>query len=186
MRKTLKILGIYLFLIVVNQCCKPDHYYISDIEFNGAKVSETDKGKNYNYFTKTDVLKDDIVFTIGYRYQYIASLNFGLAEKCYAFTKGESIDNYLLEDTYSLKFDHPFIYKNLTINANQNLFEIDDIKNQIKIYKGLNEGANKVFLFSPEFKKESVFTSDDYEVTFSCRTSDNRNFEKKVIVKIEN
>jgi hypothetical protein len=58
------------------------------------------------------------------------------------------------------------------------------IKNEIEIYQSNN--ADKVFEFSQNFKKQSVFTSDDYEVTFSCSTSDNKNFEKKIIVKIEN
>ncbi|PKB18449.1 hypothetical protein [Flavobacterium sp. 5] len=186
MKKILKIIGIYLFLIVVNQSCLNEHDYISDIEFSGATGSNLNNEKNYNYFTKTDVLKNDIIFIIGYKYQSMASLDLGLSEKCYAFSGGQSIDNDILEDTYSLKFDRPFKYKNLIINANQNLFEIDEIKNQIKIYEGLSEGANKVILFSQEFKSESVFTSEDYEVTFNCSTSDNRNFEKKIIVKIEN
>lgn len=186
MKKTLNFIGIYLLIIVFSQSCTPDHYYISDIEFNGAKVSEINNEKNYNYFTNTNLLKNDIVFIIGYKFQYIASLDLGLSEKCYAFTKGQSIDNYLLESSFSLKFDHSFTYNNVTINANQNLFEIDEIKSQIRIYEGKSEGANKVILFSQEFKNESVFSSDNYEVTFNCITSDNRTFEKKTIVKIEN
>lgn len=187
MRKTFKILGIYLFLIVLNQSCwPPDHYYIFDIDFNGATVSENNNKKNYNYLTKSDVLKNDIVFIIANKMKQTASLDLGLSGKCYAFSKGEVIDNFIPEDSYSLKFDHPFTYKNVTIDANQNLFEIDEIKNQIKIYQGLSEGANKVILFSQEFKNESVFTSDNYEVTFNCSTSDDRHFEKKIIVKIEN
>lgn len=186
MKKTLNFIGIYLLILVLSESCTPEHYYISDIEFNGVKVSEINNEKNYNYFTNTDILKNDIVFIIGYKLQYIASLDLGLSEKCYAFTIGESLDNYLLENSYSLKFDHSFTYNNVIINANQNLFEIDEIRNQIKIYEGKSEGANKVFLFSQEFKNESVFSSDNYEVTFNCKTSDNRTFEKKIIVKIEN
>ena len=185
MRKTLKIIGIYLFLIVVNQSCVSDHYYISDLEFYGATVSERKEKKELNTLTQTDILKNDIVFIVKYKMEhYVAGLDLGLTEKCYAFSRGEVIDNYILENTYSLKFNHPFKYKNITINANQNLFEIDDIKNEIEIYQCNN--ADKVFEFSQNFKSQSVFTSDDYEVTFSCSTSDNKNFEKKIIVKIEN
>ncbi len=191
MKKTLKIIGIYLFLIVASQSCSPEHYLISSIEFNGATVSERKNERELNNFKQTNVLKNDIVFIVSYHTDYIASLDLGLSGKCYAFTKGSVIDNYLLENTYSIKFDHPFIYKNVTINANQNLLEIDEIKNQIAIYETNNGyynglGADKVFEFSQSFKSESVFTTDDYEVTFNCSTSDNRNFEKKIIVKIEN
>nr|WP_315258391.1 hypothetical protein [uncultured Flavobacterium sp.] len=184
MRKTLKIIGIYLFLIVANQSCSPDHYFISDIEFSGATISERNKEREKNHFTETDVLKNDIIFIIRNKIDYITSLDLGISSKCYAFSKGEVIDNHILESTYSLKFDHSFKYKNLTVDANTNLFEIDELKNQIEIYNGY--GADKVFEFSQEFKTESVFTSDDYEVTFNCSTSDNRHFEKKIIVKIEN
>lgn len=124
---------------------------------------------------------------IRYNLDYVASIDIGLSGKGYAFSKGQVIDNYLLENTYSIKFDHPFTYKTLTITANQNLFEIDEIKNQIDIYDcSGNYNVDKVFEFSQKFKSESIFTSDNYEVTFSCNTSDNRKFEKKIIVKIEN
>lgn len=188
MKKVLKIIGIYLLLIVANQSCwPPDHSLISDIEFNGAILRKTAKERANNQFDQTDVLKNDIVFMIRYNLDYVASIDLGFSGKCYAFSKGLVIDNYLLENTYSLKFNRPFTYKNLTIDANQNLFEIDEIKNQIEIYDcSGNYNVDKVFEFSPEFNNESVFTSDDYEVTFNCSTSDNRNFEKKIIIKIEN
>lgn len=184
MKKLFKFIGIYLCLIVMSECWSPQHYLISDIEFNGATVSERKKEREYNRFTQTNVLKNDLVFIITYKTDFIASLDLGLSAKCYAFKRGRVNDNSLLENTYSLKFDHPFKYKNVTINANQNLFEIDNIKSQIQIYDGLY--TDKIFEFSQNFKSESVFTSDDYEVTFSCSTSDNKNFEKKIIVKIDN
>ena len=191
MRKALKILVIYLFLTVISQSCSPDHFLISNIEFNGATLSERNNQRDYNNFKQTDILKNDIVFIVSYHTDFIASLDIGLSQKCYAFSKGRVVDNYLLENTYSIKFNHPFTYKNVTINANQNIFEIDEIKNQIEIYETNNGfynglGADKVFEFSQTFKNESVFISDDYEVTFNCSTSDNRSFEKKIIVKIEN
>ena len=71
-----------------------------------------------------------------------ASLDLGLSGKCYAFSKGEVIDNFIPEDSYSLKFDHPFTYKNVTIDANQNLFEIDEIKNKLR-NKAQNELIDK-------------------------------------------
>jgi hypothetical protein len=188
MKKALQILGIYLFLIFVSQSCwPPDHSLISDIEFNGATLHKRDKERANNQFDKTDVLKNDIIFMIRYNFDYVASIDLGLSGKCYAFSKGLVIDNNLLENTYSLKFDHPFTYGNLTINANQNIFEIDEIKSQIEIYdcSGMYS-VDKVIEFSQKFNSESVFTTDNYEVTFSCSTSDNRNFEKKIIVKIEN
>ena len=190
MIKILKILGIYLLLTVLSQSCSPEHFLISGIEFNGATVSERNSQRENNSFLKKDILKNDIVFIVSYHCDFIANLDLGLSGKCYAFSNGQIIDNYLLENSYSLKFDHPFTYNNVTINANQNLFEIDDIKNQIEIYETYNGfnglRADKVFEFSPTFKSESVFTTDNYEVTFKCSTSDNRNFEKRIIVKIEN
>ena len=174
-----------LFLIVLNQSCwPPDHYFISDIEFSGATISERNKEREKNRFTETDVLKNDIVFIIRTKIDYITSLDLGLSSKCYATSKDQVIDNYILENTYSLKFNQSFKYKNLTVNANTNLFEIDELKNQIQIYN--SSYADIVFEFSQEFKTESVFSSDDNEVTFNCSTSDNRNFETKIIVKIEN
>jgi hypothetical protein len=184
MKKLFKIIGIYLSLIVISESCSPQHYLISDIEFNGATIDSRNKEKEYNTFTQTDVLKKDIIFMIKYNTDFIASLDLGLSAKCYAFKRGRVYDNSLLENTYSLKLDHPFKYKNVTINANQNLFAIEEIKNQIEIYDTFND--NKVFEFSKKLKSESVFISDNYEVTFSCSTSDNKNFEKKIIVKIEN
>jgi hypothetical protein len=190
MIKILKILGIYLLLTVLSQSCSPEHFLISGIEFNGATVCERNSQREHNSFIKKDILKNDIVFIVSYHYDFIASLDLGFSGKCYAFSKGREIDNYLLENTYSLKFDHPFTFNNVIINANQNLFEIDEIKNQIEIYETNNGfygmGADKVFEFSPTFKSESVFTTDNYEVTFKCSTSDNRNFEKRIVVKIEN
>ncbi|WP_264563941.1 hypothetical protein [Flavobacterium sp. N3904] len=184
MRKLFKIIGIYLFLIVMSECWSPQHYLISDIEFNGATIYKRDKEKEFYIFTQTDVLKKDIIFRIRYNAKFIASLDLGLSAKCYAFKRGTVYDNSLLENTYSLKFDHPFKYKNATINANQNLFAIEEIKNQIEIYDTYDD--DKIFEFSKKLKSECKFTSDNYEVTFNCSTSDNKNFEKKTIVKIEN
>jgi hypothetical protein len=184
MNKALKILGFYLILVFISGSCSPDHFVITGIEFNGAKISERRNEREYNQFTQTNLLKNEIIFTLIYNAEFVASLDLGLSTKCYAFRKGIKIDNYLLENTYSLKFDHPFTYKNLTINANQNLFEIAEIKSQIEIYDGYY--VDKTIEFSQNLKNDCVFTSDDYEITFSCNTSDNRYFEKKTTVKIEN
>jgi hypothetical protein len=184
MNKALKMLGIYLILVVVSGSCSPDHFLITGVDFSGAKAIERKNDREYNQFTQTNLLKDEIIFTLRYNTEFVASLDLGMSAKCYAFTKGTKIDNYLLENTYSLKFDHPFTYKNVTINANQNLLEIEEIKSQIEIYDGYY--ADKIIEFSQNLKNDCVFTSDDYEITFNCNTSDNRYFEKRIIVKIEN
>jgi len=66
MKKLFKIIGIYLSLIVISESCSPQHYLISDIEFNGATIDSRNKEKEYNTFTQTDVLKKDIIFIIKY------------------------------------------------------------------------------------------------------------------------
>ncbi len=66
MRKALKILVIYLFLTVISQSCSPDHFLISNIEFNGATLSERNNQREYNNFKQTDILKNDIVFIVSY------------------------------------------------------------------------------------------------------------------------
>ncbi|MBF4473222.1 hypothetical protein [Flavobacterium sp. HJJ] len=184
MKKVFKIIGIYLLIIVLSESCSPQHYLISDIEFYGASIDVRNKEREYNTFTETNILKNEIIFIIGYKTKFIANLDLGLSAKCYAFKRGRINDNSLLENTYSLKFNHPFKYKNVTISANQNLLEIEEIKNQIEIYDIFYD--EKILEFSPKLKSESVFTPENYEVTFSCRTSDNKLFEKKITVKIEN
>ncbi|MBF4470126.1 hypothetical protein [Flavobacterium sp. HJJ] len=189
MRKIIKIICVYLVIIFLSNSCTPDHLLISDIDFTSASIKERKDRREFNDYLPTSIFKKDIVFIISYHTDYIAGIDLGFSNKCYAFTKGSVIDNDLLESSYSIKLNRPFTYNNKIITENQNLLEID-IKNQISIfenYQTFNNGsADRVIEFSQNFKNLSVFSNDDYKITFNCKTSDNRAFEKNITVKFEN
>lgn len=184
------MVSIYLFLIVLSNSCTPEHYLISDIDFSSATIKDRNDRREFNNYLPTNIFKNDIVFIISYHTDFITSIDLGFSNKCYAFTKRSIIDNELLESSFSIKLNHPFTYNNLTISENQNLLEIEDIKNQISIFENYQSfnggGGDKVIEFSQNFKNLSHFSTDDYTITFNCKTSDNREFEKNIIVKFEN
>lgn len=191
MKKTLKTIGIYLFVIVLNQSCwPPDHVIINDIEFRSATIKNRKNNPQYNSYIETSIFKEDIVFVISEKIETVASLNFNLGEKWYAFSTPETIyDNSILEETFSLKFNKNFTFRNQQISANQNLFEIKEIKDQISIFNNSNSFEyrdNKIIEFNSDFMNDAVFSNDIYQVEFECKTSDGRVFNKKIEVRFEN
>ncbi|MGE5447133.1 MAG: hypothetical protein ACM3PR_02145 [Bacteroidales bacterium] len=187
MKRITAILGLYIYLFIANQGCRPEHFLITDIRIESATLKDKDDERQFNYYIDTTVFTKDIVFIISYHTDYVAGFNLGFSSECYAFKKGRVYDNQLLEDTYSLKFDHPFVFNRNTIPANQNIFEISSIKNEISIFDNYmafdNKGADKVIEFSDFFVKNSTFSPDIYKTTFYCKTSDNKEFEKEINVK---
>jgi len=189
MKKITAILGLYFFLFLANQSCRPSHFLITDIRFESATLKEKDNERQFNYYVDTTIFTKDIVFIISYHTDYYAEINLGFSSNCYAFKKGIVYDNQLLEDTYSIKFDRSFVFNNDTIPANLNIFENTSIKSEISIFDNYmafdSEGADKVIAFSDFFVKNSVFSPGKYNVTFYCKTSDNKEFEKKIDVEFK-
>lgn len=190
MKKLIAILGLYFFLFIANQSCRPSHFLITNIRFESATLKDKDDEKQFNHYIPTATFTNDIVFILSYYYgDFVASAFHGFSSQCYAFTKGRVLDNQLLEDTYTISFDHPFTFNNITVKANQNIFEIASLKNEISIFDNVmvfdGMGADKVIEFSEKFIQNSIFSSDVYKVTFHCRTSDNKEFEKKIDVEFK-
>ncbi|CAD0007598.1 MULTISPECIES: hypothetical protein [Flavobacterium] len=194
MKKIFKITGIYLLLIILDfGCTPPEHVIINDIEFRSVTIKERKENHQYNSYVDTSVFKNEIVFAVTEKIVTVASLNLGLAEKCYATSLPETIyNNSILENTFSLKFNKDFTFRNQVISANQNLFEIKEIKDQISIFNNtnsifnttdINSVNNKIIEFNSDFINEGVFINEVYEVEFECKTSDNRVFNKKIEVK---
>ena len=188
MRKILKITGIYLLLIILDFSCTPpdDHVLITDISFKSATIKNKKSDRAFNDYVETSIFRNDIVFAITENIEDIVSLNIGLSEKCYATTFDKTYDNSILEESFSLKLNKDFTYKNNTITANQNLFEIPEIRNQISIFESNQAFGDKIIEFSTAFVKEAIFDNGVYQIEFECKTSDNRIFNKMIEVKFEN
>ncbi|REG90442.1 hypothetical protein [Flavobacterium aquicola] len=187
MRKILKITGIYLLLIILDfSCAPPEHVLINGIEFNSATIKDRKDQREFNNYVETSVFKNDIVFIISENLETVASLNLRLTEKCYATTFAKTYDNSILEESFSLKLNKDFTYGNVLISANQNLFEIPEIRNQISIFQTNQSFGDKIIEFSHSFINDAIFSNEVYQVEFECKTTDNRLFNKVIEVKFEN
>lgn len=187
MKKALKITGVYILLIFLDfSCSPPEHVLINDIEFSSATIKDRKDNREFNNYVETSVFKNDIVFIITEKLETVASLNLRLNDKCYATTFSKTYDNSILEESFSLKLDKDFTYRDILINANQNLFAIPEIRNQISIFITNQSFGDKIIEFSPSFIQDAIFSNEVYQVEFECKTTDNKLFKKVIEVKLEN
>jgi hypothetical protein len=189
MKRIIVLLSIFL-LINLGQSCRTEHYIISDIRFSLAEVKED----NYNDKTQivyicTSTVKDNLVFIISYFTEFVAQNSFDFGNACYALTLDKEIDNPLLEQTFSINFNKPFAYNGVEIAELTNVFEIEEIRDEIDIYENYmtfcGMSADKVIDFSQEFFAKATFEKAEYEVTFSCQTSDGIAFLKTITIVFE-
>ena len=186
MKRIIFLVSIFL-LISIGQSCRTEHFLISDIRLNLAEIKEN----KYNDKTKivyncTSTVKGKLVFVISYYTEFVAQNSLNIGNSCYALTLPRKIDNPLLEETFSLKFDKPFKYNGENITESTNLFDIKVIRDEIDMYKNhmsfCNMGADKVIDFSQNFFEKATFEEKEYEVAFSCETSDGKKFMKNITI----
>jgi len=188
--KRLLLFTVFSIFIIIFQSCWNVHYRITDIRFGLAEIEEnkyTDKSVSYNC---TSVVKDKLIFIISHYEEYVSQYMYNeLGSACYAFTKGRTIDNPLLEESFSLKLNKTFLYEGREIPKETNIFSVEEIYKEVDIYKTYNSfcgmGADKVLDFSDEFFKRAVFQKDEYKVSFSCRTCEGQVFNKTIIINFE-
>ena len=189
MKKVIALLGIYLLMITSSVSCRKVHVLITDIRFLGASINYTGVEPKFNHYDSTTVFTEDLIFVISYSTEYVACLNSNLIQSCYATKYARIYDNKLLQDTYSITFDKPFVYENDTIPAEQNIFQIGKIKSEINIFESNmafeGAGADEIIDFSDNFNKKVKFDTQIYRVKFSCKTSDNREFENHIDVEFK-
>lgn len=190
MKRIISIIGLYLSLFIMNMSCKPEHVHIYDIGFKAAILEHAGDGRQFNDYNVTSVFTDDIVFIVSYHFDYVASLlKFNTGSECKAFTRAKKFDNQLMDSTFSLTFDHSFVFNGDTIKPNKNILSNGKIKSEIDIFEDYeafdSSGADKVFDFNDSFVKNSVFDTVDYKVTFYCRTTDSIVFTKNTTVKFK-
>ena len=185
MKKITALLGFF-FLINLGQSCIADHYLITDISFSLADIEKNEhKDKQNIHYTCTSFVKERLIFIISYQKEYISqNLSHGFGSVCYATSRPIKIDNPLIEESFSLDFDKPFLYENIEIPQRTNVFGIGPISKEIDMYKNFmvfcSNGADKVIEFSQTFWENASFEKGEYEVSFSCSTSNGINFKKKI------
>jgi len=191
MKKRILILFIIFFLLNFGQSCKPEHFSIIDVDFNAALIKENKyNDKKQIVFNCTSSIKDKLIFIISYKTEYLYGQNFNFGNACYATTVPKVNDNSLLRNTFSITFDKSFIYNGETIPSLTNFYEYEDITSEIDEYENYmafcGKGADIVLEFSDNFYNKSVFDSTgEYLVTFSCKTSDGKTFDKQIPIKFE-
>ncbi|MBW8331977.1 MAG: hypothetical protein K0M40_08150 [Prolixibacteraceae bacterium] len=187
MKRIAAIIGLYFVLFVMNISCRREHFLITGIRFESATLDKEKAEMRFNDYVPTSVFTKDIVFVISYETVFVALNSFNLNSNCHALTLGKIMDNKLLDETFSISLDHPFIYNSDTVKTNQNILENASIKKEIEIFESNqafhNSGADKVFSFSDYFMKNAKFDTISYNVAFYCKTSDNIEFNEQISVK---
>lgn len=188
MKRITAIFGLYTLMIISSVSCREQHYLITDIRFLGASLDYYGDEPKFNHYNSTTIFEDDVIFVISYYTDFVAGLmKIDFVQSCYATSLPRVNDNELLLDTYSITFDRPFVYDNDTIVAGQNIFLVDKIKDEINIFETSmsfeSAGADEVLDFSDDFIEKVKFDSGTYQVTFSCKTSDNLEFIEQIDVE---
>lgn len=102
-----------------------------------------------------------MVFILSYDLRNYASIDLGLSNKCYAFTRGKRYKNSLSEETFSLSLDQAFEFEGRTIEAGSDLFQIPEIKSHISMFVANYVfdygGADKVIAFDNAFLPQLNF-----------------------------
>lgn len=192
--KKILTLFVFLFVLVVAQSCFTQHYLITDIQFSLATADLNRKKLKFADYTCSSTLnlnKERFLFVISYNKELVSQIiNQNLGSACYATTVGEVIDNPLVEDSFTLAFNKSFLYKGQTIVKNTDLFSLKEIENEINIYseqyyRFCDMSGDLILDFSADFNKNTVFEKGEYEVIFSCKTSDNKSFVKNITLTFE-
>ncbi|GHT34021.1 hypothetical protein FACS189434_09460 [Bacteroidia bacterium] len=184
------LFGIFV-LMTINGCFRTEHYLITDIEFNAAKEVERSEEKGhrkYIAYETTSTIKDKLIFTIDYITEFqneTACIIPNLGNVCYATSLPSVNDNELLKETFSLSFDKSFQYYENTIAEHTNVFDVESIAKEINDFRKTYR-PNISLVFSDKFFENAVFdTTEEYIVTFSCRTSDNLTFSKSIAISFK-
>lgn len=188
MKKITALIGLYALMIMGSVSCNEEHYLITEIRILGASLDYYGDEPKFNHYNSTSIFENDVIFVISYYTEYLYGwINTNMIQSCYATSVPKVNDNKLLQDTYSISFDRPFVYDNDTIASGQNIFLVDKIKNEINIFETAmsfeSAGADEVLDFSDDFIKKVKFDSGTYQVTFSCKTSDNLEFIEQIDVE---
>lgn len=174
MIKRAVLILLVLFLGSVILGCQKAHRFISDIEFTVLGSVDAD-GETIVYNSLTFEIKSEFARV---SHNYVPQL----VDQCYATSLGLVLDNTLLAETFALRFAKPFVFRNETIPAMTNVFEIEDIRELITIYEDDNNPYDycgiTVIDFDYFFTEKTVFEGS-YTAIFSCGTSDGLFFEKE-------
>lgn len=186
---------LFLFLFVNITGCRVEHFLLTGIKFSAIEhhtyfYGKDKKSRSEGYICTTE-FKDQALFAISFEreFQYRAD-NFGngIGVACYARSLGTAYDNSLLEDTFSISFDKPFHYAGQTCNADTNILDFSEIRDEVKFIYDINKtvcGGNSdiIIEFSDAFTENSSFIEEYYKVTFSCATSDEKFLQSYTPVK---
>jgi hypothetical protein len=137
-------------------------------------------------FDSPDDLTEEIGFEIWSQTSCQSAFNLknlSLFQSCYANTKCADWQNGLDISSYQLTLDRQIIFENDTLDSNTDLLKVENILSEIDIT--INEECKIVtssIIFSRELKTKLDFEYGEYTVFFRCKTTDNREFEKELIV----
>jgi len=187
MKKIIGWTAVYLFVVVLS-ACDPEEVWINDITFKSATLNKAGDKPEHNLYDVTDAFTKDMVFILSYDLRNYASIDLGLSNNCYAFTRGKRYKNSLLEETFSLSFDQPFEFEGRIVEAGTDLFQVPEIRSHISMFKAAYvfdySSAEKVIAFDNAFFTEAEFSEEPYETIFKCKTSDGIEFVKTKTVSI--
>jgi len=179
MKKVIILIVGYLCLgitiAIMQSCFLSYNDWITDIVFKG----------NYH---SSDPEIDDLTKNIGFEiiagnssvsFRFANVKNIDLFSKSYATTKCAKWQNSLDISSFSMTFDRNFVHGTDTIESGIDIFRIEPIRRDILIDGG--EDCIIVFYtmtFSPELTNRLIFESGEYIVSFSCKTTDEKEFTK--------
>ena len=189
-RKVLLIGFISLMLTVLTGC--PDswyeHYLIKGIDLNGAEIKEKRKDKEDNIYEPTLTFVNSVNFVLTYDLEFISYVP-TYSSACYATTKGTKYNNELIQETFSLKFNQPFMYDGVTVPAGTNIFGVQNILNETDVFQSYmtfnSTSADRIIAMSDVFIENAKFDTTEYKVIFSCSTTDNKILMDSVNVKFK-
>lgn len=131
--------------------------------------------------SEPDPFGDEIGFAIRSKpaSQICLQPSFQVFSSAQATSKCAEFQNQLLISSYQMSYDKPFVLNNDTISANTELLSIPAIAagTDITIEESCDFVDSRI-IFSSGLTNQMQFETGEYEVTFTCSTSDGRYFTK--------
>lgn len=189
LRRIFSIFAIYFALIPLSIIPSCEDWLINEATICGIQFSASEEGVFGVELDSIPILEEEIVFVVWARnFEPLCwQPKLELVSSAYATSICYSFTNSLLQSTYELSFDRPFVFESDTIPAGTNLYMQPEIAAQIEtIIDESCDWYSSFITFTPALRNACVFEQGEYEATFSCESSDNKAFTEstRVIFKL--
>lgn len=176
---------LYFVLILLSTIPSCEDWLVHETEICGIEFSAMENGRFGTDLDSIPTLDREIMFFVwaDNSRTICQSPKLELLPSAYATSICYRFTNSLMQSSFALSFDRPFVHQNDTIPAGTDLFLQPEIAREISSI--LDESCDWYYseiTFSAALRNACLFEAGEYEVNFKCETSDGRKFDESTSV----